>query len=88
MIDNWTKSRLLLQLREDFDHDALDVAYRASAAALRGIPADKQEATLRALNEARDYLRSSLRPRPGKELARRTVVGVARIPVLPSAELE
>jgi hypothetical protein len=88
MIDSWTKSRLLLQLPEDFDHDALDVAYRGTAAALRGIPADKQEATLRALNEARDYLRSSLGPRPGKELARRTVVGVKRMPVLPSAELE
>jgi hypothetical protein len=88
MIDSRTKSRLLLQLPEDFDHDALDVAYRASAAAVRGIPAEKQEATLLALNEARDYLRSSLGPRPGKELARRTVVGVARMPVLPSGELE
>jgi hypothetical protein len=83
-----TKAQLLLQLPDEFDHDALDLAYRSAAAALRGVPINQQETTLRALNEARDRLQSALGPRPSQALVPRTVVSIAPIRPLPRGELE
>jgi hypothetical protein len=83
-----TKAQLLLQVPEGFDHDALDLAYRKAAGALKGVPIDQQEATLTALNQARDHLHAGLGPRPGRALVPRTAVGIAPIQSLPRGEIE
>jgi hypothetical protein len=87
-MDQRTKARLLLQVPEGFDHDALDLAYRKAAGALKGVPIDRQEATLHAVNQARDYLQASLGRRPSRALVPRTAVGIAPIQSLPRGELE
>jgi hypothetical protein len=87
-MDQHTKARLLLQVPEAFDHDALDLAYRKAAGALKGVSIDQQEATLHALNQARDHLQASLGHRPSQALVRRTAVSIAPIQSPPRGELE
>ena len=87
-MDQINKSMQLLRLTEGFDHDALDTAYRNAAVALRGVPVDQQEAILRAINEARDRLRTNLGPRASSALIRRVAWDIAPMPAMPQGELE